>query len=87
LKKHILDGHKRLLNPFYEKHHSEDTKNKLREQKKGKYSGSQNMPVEIDGKVYRSAGEAGKKLALPMTTVRWRVRSSNPKFASYRYKT
>ena len=73
-------------NPFFGKHHSDETKNKLSEIRKGTYSGEQNIPIIIDDIEYRSAGEASKKLGIPMATIRWRVMSKNKKFDNYKYK-
>jgi group I intron endonuclease len=73
-------------NPFFGKQHSEETKNKLSEKKKGRYNGGQNIPIIIDGVEFRSAGEASKVLNTPMVTIRWRVKSKNKKFDNYRYK-
>ena len=73
-------------NPFFGKQHSDETKNKLSEIRKGTYSGEQNIPIIIDDVEYRSAGDASKKLGIPMVTIRWRVRSKNKKFDNYRYK-
>jgi group I intron endonuclease len=73
-------------NPFFGKQHTDETKNKLSETKKGKYYGEQNIPIIIDGIEYRSAGEASKILNIPMVTIRWRVMSKNKKFDNYRYK-
>lgn len=73
-------------NPFFGKQHSEETKNKLSEIRKGTYNGDQNIPIVIDGVEYRSAGEASKILNIPMVTIRWRVLSKNKKFDNYKYK-
>jgi group I intron endonuclease len=73
-------------NPFFGKQHTEETKQKLSEGKKGKYHGEQNIPIIIDGVEYRSAGEASKILNIPMVTIRWRVISKNKKFDNYKYK-
>jgi len=73
-------------NPFFGKQHSDETKNKLSEIRKGTYNGEQNIPIIIDDVEYRSAGEASKKLGIPMVTIRWRVMSKNKKFDNYRYK-
>lgn len=73
-------------NPFFGKQHSEETKMKLSEKRLGKYEGEQNIPIIIDDVEYRSAGEASKKLNIPMVTIRWRVRSKNKKFDNYKYK-
>ena len=73
-------------NPFFGRQHSEETKKKISEKRIGKYSGEQNIPIIIDDIEYRSAGDASKKLGIPMVTVRWRVMSKNKKFDNYRYK-
>lgn len=72
-------------NPFYGKKHSEEVKQKISKSRKGTYHGSQNAPIIVDSVEYRSAGEASKLLNIPMTTIRWRVKSSNSKFNNYQY--
>jgi len=73
-------------NPFFEKHHTNETKQILSEQHLGKYNGKQNHPIIIDNIEYNSAGEASKILNIPMVTIRWRVISINDKFKNYQYK-
>lgn len=73
-------------NPFFGRQHSEETKNKLSEKRKGRYNGKQNISIMIDDVEFRSAGEASKVLNIPMVTIRWRVRSKNKKFNNYKYK-
>jgi group I intron endonuclease len=73
-------------NPFFGKQHSEETKKRLSEKRKGTYNGEQNLPIIIDNVEYRSAGEASKILNIPMVTIRWRVKSKNKKFDNYKYK-
>ena len=73
-------------NPFFGKQHSDETKKKLSESKKGTYHGEQNIPIIIDIVEYKSAGEASKILNIPMVTIRWRVLSKNKKFDNYKYK-
>lgn len=72
-------------NPFYGKQHSDETKEKLREKKTGKYYGEQNIPFTIDDIKYNSLGEASKKLGIHITTIRWRLISKNKKFENYQY--
>lgn len=72
-------------NPFFNKHHTKETKKVLSEQRIGKYSGEQNKPIVIDNIEYRSAGEASTTLGIPMVTIRWRVLSKNKKFNNYQY--
>ena len=73
-------------NPFFGKQHTEETKKRLSEKRKGTYNGEQNIPIIIDNVEYRSAGEASKILDIPMVTIRWRVKSKNKKFDNYKYK-
>ena len=73
-------------NPFFGKQHTDETKKKLSEDKKGKYFGNQNIPIIIDDVEYRSAGEASRKLNIPRVTICWRVKSKNKKFDNYKYK-
>jgi group I intron endonuclease len=73
-------------NPFFGKKHSKEYKESASKRQMGKYNGEQNIPILIDGIKYRSYGEASKILKIPMTTIRWRVRSKNKKFENYKYK-
>ena len=73
-------------NTFFGKQHTEETKKRLSEKRKGTYNGEQNIPIIIDNVEYRSAGEASKILDIPMVTIRWRVKSKNKKFDNYKYK-
>ena len=72
-------------NPFFGKQHTDETKKKLSEIRQGTYNGNQNIPIIIDDVEYRSAGEASKKLNIPMVTICWRVKSKNKKFDNYKY--
>lgn len=72
-------------NPFYNKHHSEETKYKLSEQRKKKYNGTQNIKFRIDNIEYMSLGDAHNKLGIPIPTILWRLKSKNPKFNNYKY--
>jgi len=71
-------------NPFYNKEHSDITKERMRQSKIGKYSGNQNIPFKINGIKYNSLGEASKELNIPTTTIRWRLKSKNNKFNNYK---
>lgn len=73
-------------NSFYGKKHTKETKKLISEKQKGRYNGTQNIPIEVNGVTYSSAGVAGKKLNLCSNTIRWRVRSTNPKFKNYSYR-
>jgi len=72
-------------NPFFNKKHSDNTKNKIREKRIGKYHGKQNLKFSIEGKIYNSLSEASKDLNIPITTIRWRIKSNNKKFYEYKY--
>jgi group I intron endonuclease len=72
-------------NSFYNKHHTNETKKILSEQRKGKYFGNQNLRFIIDGIEYSSLGEASNKLGIPITTISWRLKSKNEKFNNYKY--
>lgn len=73
-------------NPFFGKKHKNETKEKWSDIRKGKYTGDQNIEFIIDGKEYRSLGEASKDLKIPSTTIRWRLKSKNKKYNNYKYK-
>lgn len=73
-------------NSFFGKSHTNETKAKISEFRKGKYFGNQNTPVTIDGVDYNSLAEASKILGISVATIRWRVLSKNKKFEAYRYK-
>lgn len=72
-------------NPFYGKEHTEETRQVISEKRLGNYSGTQNNPVSINGKYYRSVGVASKELNILPATIRWRVLSKNKKFVNYQY--
>lgn len=74
-----------INNSFYGKKHSNETINKLKESKLGKYFGNQNIPFLIDGVKYDSLGDASNKLNIPITTIRWRIKSKNIKYENYKY--
>lgn len=53
---------------------------------KGKpYIGPSETPCEIEGIFYKSVSEASRKLDLGHSTIRWRIKSKNPKFNGYKY--
>ena len=73
-------------NSFYGRSHSDETKNKMSKIRKEQgYKGSQNKPISINGKEYTSLGEASKDLEIPITTIRWRCKSENPKYEDWVY--
>lgn len=71
-------------NSFYGKKHSEETIKILSKQKKGKYFGNQNICFLIDNTKYISLSDASTKLGIPITTIRWRLKSKNKKFNNYK---
>ena len=74
------------LNSFYGKKHTEETKQKISKARiEVGYRGNQNIEFSIDGIGYKSLGEASKKLDIPITTIRWRIKSNNKKFKGYQY--
>lgn len=73
-------------NHFYGKTHSVETRQKLREASLGRLP-SNTEKVLIDGVLYPSLTEAGRKLGLHCTVVRHRTLSKNPKFANYQLVT
>lgn len=68
-------------NPFYGKHHSEETKQKLREKNSGKPNLKSAKQVIANGIVYESASACAKKLDIPLVTVAYRARNGIYGFA------
>ena len=69
-------------NPFYGKTHSEETKKKLSESRKGKKPTNMTQVV-IDNIVYESLVEASRQTGIPSPTILWRIKSKNKKYESY----
>lgn len=69
-------------NPFFNKHHSDETKEKIREKAIGRKPVNR-IKISIDGIIYESYNDASKKLGLPVVTIRWRCLSNNPKFYNF----
>lgn len=69
-------------NPFYGRHHSEESKKLIAEKNKGKLPPNTKR-VEIDGKTYASATKAAKELGIATATVTNRIRSD--KFPTYKF--
>jgi hypothetical protein len=75
-------------NPFYGKHHSNETKEKIRNKNlfNGNKFSTQNLSVEINGVVYNSFTEAAKELNCAVASIRNRL--NNPtKFPTYKLIT
>ena len=73
-------------NPFYGKTHSEETKEKIRQQHLGKYNGNQEKVVIIDNIEYKSLSEASRVLEINASTILFRIKSNNKRFVNYNYK-
>jgi group I intron endonuclease len=69
-------------NPFYNKHHTEETKELVRNMFKGRKPVNI-KPFKIDDKEYLSLMDASKELNIHFTTIRWRLKSNN--FKNYNY--
>ena len=63
-------------NTFYGKHHSEKTKQILREKRLGKKNPISSKKVKFNNVVYDSATECSNKLGIPMVTVAYRARKN-----------
>lgn len=72
-------------NPFFGKHHTEETKQKIKEKNKGKLPPNI-IGITIDNVNYISLADASRQLSIPVPTILWRVKSSNPKFINYKYQ-
>lgn len=68
-------------NPFYGKHHSEETKQKIREKNLGKKNLKSSKQVIVNGVTYESASTCAKELDIPMVTVAYRARNGIYGFA------
>lgn len=71
-------------NPFYNKKHSQKTKDLISEKNKGKKPGNM-VSIIIDDVIYESLYEASRILNIHVTTILWRVNSKNKKFDNYKY--
>lgn len=79
LKKNLSEHAKQRTgekNPFYGRHHSEETKEKLRQINLGKKP-TNSRPVELDGVPYESVTEASRQLGVVPATIINRIKSKN----------
>lgn len=79
---HIKYKRNGVDNPFFGKHHSEETKKKLSEKRKGKKPTNMTQVV-IDDIVYESLAEASRQTGIPSPTILWRIKSKNKKYENY----
>ena len=71
-------------NHFFGKKHSEETKKKLSENRKG-IKPANIKPVSIEDVVYESLAEASRQTGIPSPTILWRIKSKNTKYLKYLY--
>lgn len=69
-------------NPFFGKQHSEETKKKLSEKRKGKKPTNMKQ-VTINNVTYESLAESSRKTGIPSPTILWRIKSNNKKYENY----
>lgn len=69
-------------NPFFGKQHSEETKNKLSESRKGKKPTNMKQVI-VDDIIYESLVEASRQTSIPSPTILWRINSKNKKYENY----
>jgi group I intron endonuclease len=89
--KTLLYGHKKCSlcsklgenNPFYGKHHSDETKEKLSKINKGKLPPNLRQ-VKINGIIYNSVSEAARQINVCPATIIFRIKS---KYWDYEYYT
>lgn len=72
------------LNPFFGKHHSSDTKERIRRKKLGQLPVNL-RPVRVGKKRFDSVSEAARYLDVVPATILYRVKARSAKYASYRY--
>jgi group I intron endonuclease len=70
-------------NPFFNKKHSKESKDKISKSRKGKKP-TNRKKISIKEIIYESYADASKSLNIPIVTIRWRCLSKNSKFESYK---
>jgi hypothetical protein len=63
-------------NPFFGKHHNEETKRKISEKNMGRKNEAQSKKVLYDGIIYESAVECGRKLGISHVTISYRAKKN-----------
>jgi len=71
-------------NPFYGKNHSNETKKKLSENRKG-IKPANTRKIEIDNVVYEGLNNASIATGIKGTTIWHRINSKNKKYENYKY--
>jgi hypothetical protein len=71
-------------NPFYGKHHTEETKNRLTQIRKG-VKPVNTKKVKVGDVVYEGLVEASKAIGVKPTTIWHRIHSKNPAYKDYSY--
>jgi hypothetical protein len=72
-------------NPFYGRTHSKEVIDKAKERMIGNIP-LNSLPIVINDVNYESYNHASKCLNIPVTTIRWRVLSKNPKYKNYHHE-
>ncbi len=79
-----------VKNPFYNKKHSDESKEKMRnaikENRNNGWLPGNARPVEIDGIYYRCLSEASEKTGIGNSLIIYRIKSDKEKYKSYKYK-
>jgi group I intron endonuclease len=70
-------------NPFYNKKHSDEVKEKIGKANKGRKPKNR-IKLSIDDKIFDSYHDASKELGISYVTIRWRCLSNNSKFENYK---
>jgi len=89
IKKKISENNKTLSgekNHWFGKSHTKQARDKMSKAHEGKYFGTQNIEIIIDGKPYNSYGQAAKTLDTYPATIRDRCLSKNIKYNNYKIK-
>ncbi len=73
-------------NHFYGKRHSEESRKKMSESRRGKKQPKQYKPVMINGKEYESLTSAAKACNITIGAMHNRIKSKNPLYSGYFYK-
>lgn len=71
-------------NSFYGKTHSEETRKKIAEAKKGSLP-SNTKSVSVNGVIYKSMSEAARTVGVSPSVALWRIKSPNVKYADWKW--